>query len=298
MKELIEKINKLKKEKKAVILVHNYQRPEMYEVADSIGDSLALSRFASTVDADIIIFCGADFMAETAKIINPDKKVLLPAKGAVCPMASMVDIEELRALKREFPEAAVVSYVNTSAEVKAESDYCCTSMNAIKVVNSIPNKKIIFTPDYHLGNYVKSKTDKEIILWDGYCYVHSAVIAEKVEHAKKNHPDAKVIAHPECPMEVLKLADHICGTGGMIKYAKENDAKEFIILTESGMVNRLHREVPEKKFYAAAGICFTQKFITLQNLLESLQKEQYEVKLDKEVIEKAKKAVDRMLEIK
>ena len=297
-KELIEKINQLKKEKNAVILVHNYQRPEIYEIADFIGDSLDLSKAACDTDADIIVFCGVDFMAETAKILNPEKKVLIPSKNASCPMAAMVTTKELKELKQKNPEAAVVAYVNTHAETKAETDICCTSRNFIEVVNSLPNKEIIFVPDQHMANYLEKKVDKKLIKWDGFCYVHSKVTADKVKKAKKNYPGAEVIAHPECPLEVLDLADGICSTQGMIKYAKESKAKEFIIVTEEGMCNRLRREIPDKKFYPLAGVCFNMKEIKLEDVYNSLLNEEFEINMPEEIRIKAKKSVDNMLNVK
>ncbi len=297
-KQLIEKINKLKKEKNAVILVHNYQRPEIYEVADYIGDSLGLSQEASKTKAKIIVFCGVDFMAETAKILNPEKKVLLPTKNAKCPMAAMVTVEELKKLKKQNPKAAVVTYVNTTAETKAESDICCTSRNFVEITNSLPNKEIIFVPDEHMGNYLQTKTNKKIIIWKGYCYVHAKIFADKVKKAKKLYPNAKVMAHPECPLEILNIADHVCSTEGMIEHAKESKAKEFIIATEEGMVNRLKKEAPNKKFYPLGGICFNQKFIKLKNVYESLKKEQFEIEIPEKIRLKAKKAVEKMLKLK
>ncbi|UCH11868.1 MAG: quinolinate synthase NadA [Candidatus Omnitrophota bacterium] len=296
-KELIDKILKLKKKKKAVILVHNYQRPVIYKIADFIGDSLDLSIAATETTARIIVFCGVDFMAESAKILNPEKKVLLPTKAATCPMAAMINATALRKFKKRHPGAAVVCYINTTAEVKAESDICCTSRNAGEIVNSLPNKQIIFVPDIHLAEYVQTQTKKRIIPWKGYCYVHAAILAETIKEAKKSHPKAEVIAHPESPMEVLKLADHVCGTGGMIKYAKQSKAKEFIVATEEGMTNRLKLEVPGKKFYPAAGVCFNQKAVNLKNVYESLNREKYEIEVPEKVRIKAKKALDRMLEI-
>ncbi len=297
MNELAAKINKLKKQKNAVILVHNYQRPEIYEVADYLGDSLDLSLAAVKTKADIIVFCGVDFMAESAKILNPEKKVLLPTKSAKCPMSAMVTGGSLRAFKKKHPKAAVVCYINTSAEVKAESDICCTSRNAVNVVNSLPNEEIIFVPDMHLAEYVQTKVKKKIIPWEGSCYVHSKILADTIQNAKEAHPDAEVIAHPESPMDVLNLADHICGTGGMIKYAKKSNAKEFIIATEEGMVNRLKIEVPGKTFYSAAGVCFGQKSVTLEKVYNSLNEEKYETEVPEEIRLKAKKALDRMLDI-
>jgi quinolinate synthase len=296
-KKLIDEINRLKKEKDAIILVHNYQRPEIYEVADYIGDSLGLSIEASKTKAKLIVFCGVDFMAESAKILNPEKKVLIPTKVAKCPMAAMADPENIIEMKKKYPDAAVVCYVNTTAATKAVCDICCTSRNVLEVVNSLSNKKIIFVPDEHMGRYLKENTNKEVILWKGFCYVHSAAVKSAIEAAKDVHPDAKVIAHPECPMEVLKLADKVCGTEGMVKYAKESPAKKFIVITEEGMVNRLKREIPNKTFYAGAGVCFNQKAITLKHVYDSLKNEQYEIKVPEEIRVKAKKALDKMLAV-
>jgi quinolinate synthase len=297
MQEVIDRINRLKKEKNAVILVHNYQRPEIYEIADFIGDSLGLSKEAAKTKSDIIVFCGVSFMAETAKILSPQKKVLIPAKSAGCPLADGATVTMIRQMKKQHPKAAVVSYVNTSALVKAESDICCTSMNAVKVVNSLKEDEVIFVPDVNLGQYVQTKTDKKIVLWPGHCYVHSTVLAENVKEAKKQHPDAKIVAHPEAPQEVLALADFICGTGGMIKYAKESDAKEFIIVTEEGMTNRLKREIPDKTCYVAAGVCFNMKKTTLEKVYDCLLNEKNEIELDKEIMDKAGKALQRMLDV-
>jgi quinolinate synthase len=294
---LISKISKLKKEKNAVILVHNYQRPEIYKVADFIGDSLELSREAVKTDADIIVFCGVDFMAESAKILNPDKKVLIPVKGAECPMAGMVNRKELLELKKQYPGAAVVSYVNTSAETKAESDICCTSTNCVDVVNSLPQKEIIFVPDENLANYVQTKTDKKIIPWKGFCYVHAKITVDQVKEAKSLHPDAKVLVHPECRMDVIKLADYVCSTSQMLYRAKEDEAKEFIIITEHGLVERLKMEIPEKKFYSIVATCVQQKKNTLPAVLKSIQKEIYPINIDREIIKKARIALNRMLTI-
>lgn len=296
-KELIEKINRLKQEKDAVILVHNYQRKEIYEVADLLGDSLDLAKKAANVKAKIIVFCGVDFMAETAKILNPAAKVLLPAKDASCPMANMIKVEKLREMKKMYPDAAVVSYVNTNADVKAESDACCTSMNAVDIVNKLPQKKIIFVPDINLGKWVQAHTHKEIILCSGFCLVHHKFTAEQIKESKKLHPNAKIIAHPEAPLDVLKLSDYVTGTGGMIKTAKEDSAKEFIIVTEEGMVNRLIKEVPDKKFYAIGSVCFNMKKTTLEKVYEALEKEQFEIKVPVEIARKAKIALDKMIEL-
>jgi quinolinate synthase len=296
-KKLIEKINNLKKEKNAVILVHNYQRPEIYEVADYIGDSLELSRKAAETEARIIVFCGVDFMAETAKILNPDKLVLHPSKLSICPMAQMVTKEQVLEIKAKHPTAAVVSYVNTTANVKAVSDICCTSANAIDVVNYLKERDVIFTPDKHLAAYVQTKTDKRVMAVEGYCYVHSKISAEQVKKAKENYPNAKVMVHPECRMDVIKLADAVCSTSQMIKYAKQSPAKEFIAVTECGMVNRLKREMPHKRFYAVGGTCIQMKKITLDKVYDCLLNEKNAVELPKDIMDKARRALQKMLEI-
>jgi quinolinate synthase len=297
MKELIENINRLKKEKNAVILVHNYQKPEIYSVGDFIGDSLELSKEAARTDASIIVFCGVHFMAETAKILSPSKKVLLPSKEAGCQMADMATVDQLKDMKAKYPNAAVVSYVNTTADIKALTDVCCTSINAVKIVNSLDEDEIIFLPDENLGKYVQQHTNKKIILWPGHCYVHNNVLVSSVKKAKENYPNAKLVAHPECPPEVLSFADHICGTGGMIKYAKESDAKEFIIATEEGMINRLEIEVPNKKFYAVGGVCINMKKTTLQKVYDCLVNEEPEITIPEETLSKAKKALDKMINL-
>lgn len=293
-KELVRKILELKKKKNAVILVHNYQRPEIYEVADFMGDSLDLSVRAKETRAKVIVFCGVDFMAEAAKILNPGKKVLIPDREAKCPMAGMVDVDMLRDVKKRYPKATVVTYINTTAETKAESDVICTSMNAARIVGSIKGE-VIFVPDSHLGEWVIEKTGKKLILWPGYCHVHHAVMEEDVRKLKERHPGAKVIAHPESPIEVLRLADHVCGTGGMISYAKTSKAKEFIVVTEEGMSERLRREVPGKRFCPAAGICPNMKRITLEKVYESLRDGKHEVSVPDKIAKKARKALDRML---
>lgn len=295
--ELIDRINKLKKEKNAVILVHNYQIPEIYEVADFIADSLELCIKASKTDAEIIVFCGVDFMAESARILNPEKLVLHPNKLAECPMAQMVTPEQIIKAKKQYPKAVVVSYVNTTAEVKAVSDICCTSANAVKVVNSLKENEIIFTPDKNLAAYVQTKTKKKVIPVEGYCYVHDEIEAESVRKAKENYPNARVLVHPECRPEVIELADAVCSTSQMVKYCKESKDKEFIIVTECGMINRLKRDFPDKTFYAIGGVCIQMKKITLQNVYDSLVKEQFRVEIPKKIMEKAKKALDRMIAI-
>ncbi|MCK4336085.1 MAG: quinolinate synthase NadA [Candidatus Aenigmarchaeota archaeon] len=296
-KELVNKILELKKKKKAVILAHNYQRPEIYEVADFIGDSLELSMKAKETKAKIIVFCGVDFMAEAAKILNPKKKVLLPDPEAKCPMAAMVNIERLRDLKKKHPGARVVCYINTTAETKAESDIVCTSMNAANIVDSLEGE-VIFIPDQHLGEWVEEKTGKKLILWPGFCIVHDSVLLEEVEAMNKEHPEAEVISHPESPIDILRISDCVCGTGGMIKYASSSKKKEFIIVTEEGMCNRLRREIPGKKFYPAAGMCQNMKRITLEKVYESLKDEKYEVKIPKEIEGRAREALGKMLEFR
>jgi quinolinate synthase len=296
-KELIEKINQLKKEKNAVILVHNYQRPEIYEIADFLGDSLGLAKKALATKAKIIVFCGVDFMAESAKILNPDKIVLHPEKLSVCPMANMVTKEQVLEMKNKHPKAVVVSYVNTTADVKAVSDICCTSANAVKVVNSLKEDEIIFTPDKNLAAYTQTKTDKKIIPLEGYCYVHDKINVEDIKKAKENYPNAKVMVHPECRMDVIELADAVCSTSQMLTYAKENDANEFIAVTECGMVNRLKKEMPNKTFYAVGGTCIQMKKITLEKVYDCLKNQTNKIEINKEIMDKARQALEAMLEV-
>ena len=296
-KELIEDINRLKKQKNAIILVHNYQRPEIYEVGDFLGDSLELARIAAETNADIIVFCGVDFMAESAKILNPNKKVLIPEKLSICPMADMIKKEDVLKLKEKYPNAAVCSYVNTSADVKAVSDICCTSANAVKVVNSLDEDEVIFAPDKNLAAYIQTKTDKKIIPIEDYCYVHDKISLEDIRKTKENYPNAKVMVHPECKIEVTKESDAVCSTSQMISYAKENSAKEFIVVTECGMVNRLKKEVHGKKFYAAGGTCIQMKKITLEKVYDCLLNGKNEISLDKNIMDNARKALQRMLNI-
>lgn len=298
-KALIENINELKKKKNAVILVHTYQRPEIYKVADFIGDSYGLSKKATEADAKIIVFCGVDFMAESAYILNPDKTVLIPTRMANCPMAAMVDVEGLRELKKKHPKAAVVSYVNTTADVKAESDICCTSANAVKVVNSLEEDEIIFVPDSNLAHYVMKNTKKKIIPWTGWCYVHKKFSPEGLAHAKTTHLDAKVLVHPECVPEVVDLADEVCSTTGMMDYVKHSPDKKFIVATEIGLIERLKLEFPEKIFYQAppGGTCLQMKKITLELILDSLINEQFKVMVPEDIRVRAKEALDRMLNV-
>ncbi len=297
---LKKRIAELKRERGAVIIVHNYQRDEIQEIADISGDSLALSRAAVNADAKVIVFCGVQFMAESASILNPDKLVLLPVKEAGCPMADMINKEKLHAMRLKYPDAAVVCYVNSSAEVKAESDIACTSSNAIDVVKSLDNKRVIFVPDKNLGRYVQANVpDKEIILWKGFCPTHIRVQEEEVLKAKEEHPDAEFVAHPECNPGVLKLADHICSTGGMFKFVKSSSAKEFIIGTEMGMLYRLRKDNPGKKFYMPTEhlICPSMKLTTLGWVAHSLEMLVHEVKVPEDIAKKARVTLKRMLEV-
>ena len=296
-KQFTDEILRLKKEKDAVILVHNYQRGEIQEVADHLGDSLGLSQQAAQVEASIIVFCGVLFMAETAKILSPSKKVLLPRTDAGCPMAQMVDAQGLRALKSRHPKAVVVTYVNSTAEVKAESDVCCTSANAIQVVQNIEADEIIFTPDKNLAHYVQRFTDKNIIPWDGFCYVHNRFSEEEVRRAKQAHPDALLIVHPECPAEVIDLADEVLSTSGMARIAQESPNKTFLVGTEEGMLYRLKKENPDKTFYSAgvAKMCRGMKATHLEDVYRSLLDEQHEIDLPEDIMNRARTSLERML---
>jgi quinolinate synthase len=297
--QLVDKINSLKKKKNAVILVHNYQWPEIYRVADFIGDSFGLSKKATETKVKFIVFCGVDFMAESAFILNPEKTVLIPTEEAKCPMAAMVTLDELRELKAKHPRAAVVAYVNTTAEIKAESDICCTSANAVKVVNSLRQKEVIFVPDENLAKYVQRCSDKKIIPWKGWCYVHSRFTAKGLKEAKRLHPEAKVVVHPECMPAVIDLADAVCSTTGIITYVKNSPCKEFIIATEIGIIERLKLEAPNKTCYQAppGGTCIQMKKNNLQLVLESLEKEQFRVTVPEDIRVKAKQALDKMLNV-
>ncbi len=295
--KLIGLILELKKQRNAVILVHNYQRPEMFRIADYIGDSLGLSLKAAKADADVILFCGVRFMAETAKILSPKKTVLLPSLDAGCSLADMATPERLEEVKSLHPDAAVVSYVNTSAQIKAMSDICCTSANAVEIVNSLPDKKIIFLPDKNLGRYVQQHTGKQVILWDGYCFVHDKLNKDMLMDYKQRYPDAKIIAHPECREELLSMADHVCGTGGMAKFAKLDGSKNFIIVTECGMTEKLREDVPEKNFLSFCNICPYMKSTTLPLVASSLVQNIHEINLPQDVMINARKAIERMLEV-
>jgi quinolinate synthase len=297
---IIEKINNLKKKKNAVVLAHNYQPGEIQDIADFIGDSLDLSRRAAAASADVIVFCGVLFMAETAAILSPEKTVLLPDKSADCPMADMITAKQLSELKKKYPGSVVVCYVNSSAEVKAMSDYCCTSSNAVDIVSSIePQKKIIFVPDKNLGQVVKERTGRDLVLWPGYCPTHVFATAEDIKKIQAAHPDAVTLAHPECPKPVRDCADELLSTGQMLRYAKNNDKKEFIIATEIGIIYTLKKQNPEKTFYPASGkfVCPNMKKITLEKVLFAMEDNKFIIKVPQDIAERAKKALDRMIAV-
>lgn len=297
--QLAEKILSLKKKRNAVILAHNYQLGEVQDIADFVGDSLELSQKAARTDADVIVFCGVHFMAETASILCPDKMVLLPVVEAGCPMANMIRAEDLRKMKKEHPGAVVVCYVNTTAEVKAESDICCTSANAVQLVQRLEAKEIIFVPDQYLGHYVSTKTGKKMILWPGYCPTHVRIQPEDIHRLRKIYPRAEVMVHPECRPEVVAVADFVLSTGGMIRHAKSSQAAEIIVGTEIGMIYRLRKENPDKVFIPISeqAVCPNMKMITLENILWSMEDMSPQVKVAEDIRLKAKKAVDRMIEV-
>lgn len=297
---LVDRILKLKKARNAVILAHNYQLGEVQDIADFVGDSLELSQNAARTGADVIVFCGVRFMAETASILCPDKVVLLPDAHAGCPMADMITAEGLRQKKQELPGATVVCYINSSAEVKAESDVCCTSANAVKVIESLNGaNEILFVPDQYLGDYIESKTGKKMILWPGFCPTHLKIQPKHIVRLKQEYPQAKVIVHPECHPEVISLADEVLSTGGMCRYIKESEAEDIIVGTEIGIIHRLRKESPGKRFVPVSeqAICPRMKLISLEKILWSLEAIAPEVKVQEETRLKAKAAVDRMLEI-
>lgn len=297
---MIEQIKKLKKEKNALILAHYYAPLEIWEIADAIGDSLELSRKAAAATEDLIVFCGVRFMAESAKILNPDKKVLLPVADAGCPMADMITAEELRTLKAKHPEAGVICYVNSSAEVKAESDICCTSAGALKVAASLPHKEIIFVPDQNLGSYVASHfPEKTFHFINGYCPIHNACTAEDLKRAKALHPSALIAAHPECGKGTSEIADFVGSTTGILDFCRKSDAEEFIIGTEIEIVRALQKEFPQKKFYEAKEdfVCSDMKKNTLDTLLKALQEEKCEILLSENTIFLARKALENMINL-
>ena len=294
-----DEITKLKKEKNSVILAHNYQIGEIQDIADYIGDSLGLSQKSAQVDAKIIVFCGVHFMAETAKILAPEKTILIPDARAGCPMADMITASELREWKKNYPGSKVVCYVNTTAEVKAECDICCTSSNAVKVVNSLSEDEILFAPDKNLAAFVARHTKKKIIPWDGYCYVHRYIKARDIREKRNLHPEAEVWVHPECLPEVIDLADKVLSTGKMVQEARKTKKKEFIIGTETGIVYRMKKENPAKDFYPArdTALCFNMKKIDLRKVLRSLENMIHKVEVPLEISQKARGAIKRMVEI-
>lgn len=300
MNELVEKIKKLKKEKNAVILAHCYQNVEIDEVTDYVGDSLYLSQRANETNADIIVFAGVYFMAQTAKLLSPDKKVLLPRMESGCRMADMIDLEQVKEFKSLHPNIPVVCYINSTAEVKSECDMCCTSSNAVKVVESMGAKEILFLPDTYLGKWVEAKLGNiKITTYPGFCPTHLQIKPKDILEAREKYPNAKVLAHPECHQEVVKLADYVGSTTGIMKYAIESDNKQFIIATEKGVVDRLKRDYPDKEFILIKDniICPNMKWHTLQDIYDALDKEQHEITVDAEVAKKAVNCINRMLEV-
>ena len=297
--ELVEKILHLKRQRKAVILAHNYQLGEVQDIADFVGDSLELSQNAAQTDAEVIVFCGVRFMAETASILCPDKTVLLPDINAGCPLADMITAESLRERKRELPEAIVVCYVNSSAEVKAKSDVCCTSANGVKVVESLDAKEILFVPDQYLGHYISAQTNKKMSLWPGFCPTHARIQPQDITTLKQDYPQAKAVVHPECKPEVIVLADEVASTSGMCKFAQRTEARDIIVGTEIGIIHRLRKENPEKRFIPVSeqAICPTMKLITLESILWALEEMAYKVKVLEAIRVRAKVAVDKMLEV-
>ncbi|MCP4365784.1 MAG: quinolinate synthase NadA [Planctomycetes bacterium] len=306
MESIAEKILRLKKDKNAVILAHNYQRGEIQDIADFAGDSLGLSQQAAETDADVIVFCGVHFMAETAAILSPDKKVLLPDPQSGCPMADMITADGLRKMKSENPGATVVCYVNTTAAVKAESDICCTSSNAEKVVSSIPeDQEVIFVPDKSLGAYVASQLGRKMTFWPGFCPTHHRILAQDVEKRKQEYPNAKVVAHPECTADVLELADLVASTTGIAKFCRESDVKEIIVGTENGIIHRLKKESPNKTFIEITeqATCPNMKKNTLEKVLWCLEdldtdmEPEHVVTVPEDIAKKARLAIERMLEL-
>jgi len=297
--EIVARIKELKKKRNAVILAHNYQIGEVQDVADFIGDSLGLSQKAAQVKADVIVFCGVHFMAETAAMLSPEKTVLIPEIKAGCPMADMITASELKEWKKQHPGTKVVCYVNTTADVKAECDICCTSSNALKVVDSIEGDEILFAPDKNLAAYVARYSKKKIIPWDGYCYVHNNILAKDIREKKELYPSAEVWAHPECKAEVIDLADKVLSTGGMVKEARNSEKREFIIATEAGIIYRMKKENPFKDFYPARDMafCVNMKKINLKKVLRSLEEMIYKIEVPQEISTKARGAIERMIQI-
>ncbi len=296
--EIAQRVAELKEQRNAVILAHNYQIPEVQILADALGDSLGLSRQAAETDADVIVFCGVHFMAQTAKLLSPDKTVLMPDPSAGCPLADTITAEQTRQFKAEHDGAPVVTYVNTTAEVKAEADICCTSSNSVAVVNSLDEDTVLFIPDSHLADWTDRHTEKKVIAWGGYCPTHVRINPETVEYMKQEHPDAVFIAHPEARREVLDMADEVTSTGGMVTFAAESDADEIIVGTEEGLVHRLRRENPDKTFYIVPHtVCPNMKKTNAEKLVASLENMQYEIEIPEEIADRARKSVERMMEV-
>jgi quinolinate synthase len=301
MKSIEEKIQELKRERGAIIIAHNYQPDEVQAIADFTGDSLELSRKGAELPEEVIVFCGVHFMAETAAILSPEKTILLPDQFAGCPMADMITADQLRDKKAEHPDAVVITYVNSSAAIKAESDLCCTSSNAMAVVSSVPaDQEIIFVPDTHLGHYVQEQLGREMIIWDGYCPTHSRIRDIDILREKEDHPNAVVMAHPECPQNIRDIADELLSTGQMVRMASESTHKEFIVATEMGMLYRLRNENPDKKFYSVSdrAVCPNMKKIDLEKVLWSLEDMQHRVVVPEPVCAQARKSIEAMLAIK
>lgn len=300
MKIIKEKIKKLKEEKKAVILAHCYQNAEIDEVADYVGDSLYLSQMAAKTDAEIILFAGVYFMAQTAKILCPDKKVLLPRLESGCLMADMINLEQLREFKSKNPNIPTVCYINSTAEVKSECDICCTSSNALKIVKSLNAPKVLFLPDTYLGKWVEQQLGNvEVITYPGFCPTHLRIREQDILDAQKKYPGVKILAHPECHQSVTKLADYVGSTTGIMKYTTEHPDKKYIIATEKGVVDRLKRDYPDKEFILIKDniVCQNMKWHTLTDILNALEKEEYEIDVDKDIAVKALQCIDRMLEV-
>ena len=298
-KELQEEVLELKRELNAIIVAHNYQRPEVQDIADFTGDSLELARKCVGIKAKVIVFCGVLFMAETAAILNPGTTVLLSHRDAGCPLADTIDVDSLREWKGRYPEAAVVAYVNTTAAIKAESDICCTSANGVEVVNAIPDEEILFIPDRNLGHYVSTRTDKKLILYPGFCATHDNLSVEEVKAARQRYPQAKVLVHPECRPEVIELADAALSTSQMLRYAKGSNAKIFLIGTEEGMLYPLRKQNPDKEFHLISNslVCPDMKKTTLERVIETMKARKNIVTVPEEIRVRAKKAIDRMLAI-
>lgn len=300
MYDVIAKIQKLRIDKNATILAHNYQIPEVQDIADFVGDSLQLAQQAVQTSAEVIIFCGVHFMAETAAILNPDKIVVLPDIHAGCPMADMIDASQLNEEKNKYPLATVITYVNSTAEVKAESDYCCTSSNAVAVAKAVEGSEVLFVPDQFLGMWVsKQVPEKKFHFWKGYCPTHARIVPQDILEAKRAHPDAIVIVHPECRVDVTALADAVLSTGGMLKFARESEAGEIIVGTEVGILHRMRKENPQKQFYPAStlAVCPNMKRITLTKVERSLETLTPLVEVTPEIADHARQAIERMLAI-